>query len=87
MSTHLGKQAIVIGGSIGGLVAARVLADHFEEVTIIDRDTFPETPGHRRGVPQSRHTHGLLASGREILERLFPVCRRNCAPPGQCLAI
>ena len=70
--SHKGKHAIVIGGSMGGLLAARILTDHFEEVTIIDRDTFPEAAAHRRGVPQSRHTHGLLASGRQVLERLFP---------------
>src|SRR5450432_3278633 len=69
---HKGKSAIVIGGSMAGLLAARVLTDHFDEVTIIDRDQFPEAPDHRRGVPQSRHTHGLLASGRQVLERLFP---------------
>jgi len=67
-----GKQAIVIGGSMGGLLAARVLADHFEEVTIVDRDRFPNSPEHRRCVPQSRHTHGLLASGRQTLEHYFP---------------
>src|SRR5882724_1900377 len=69
---HKGKCAIVIGGSMGGLRAARVLTDHFDEVTIVDRDKFPEAPDHRRGVPQSRHTHGLLASGRQVLERFFP---------------
>jgi 2-polyprenyl-6-methoxyphenol hydroxylase-like FAD-dependent oxidoreductase len=66
------KHALVIGGSMGGLVAARVLSDHFEQVTLIDRDTFPECGRHRRGVPQSVHTHGLLASGRRVLEHLFP---------------
>jgi flavin-dependent dehydrogenase len=66
------KHAIVIGGSMGGLLAARVLSDRFEKVTLIDRDTFPEAGQHRRGVPQSVHTHGLLASGRRILDRLFP---------------
>jgi 2-polyprenyl-6-methoxyphenol hydroxylase-like FAD-dependent oxidoreductase len=66
------KHAIVIGGSMGGLLAARVLSDRYEQVTLIDRDTFPEAGQHRRGVPQSVHTHGLLASGRRILDRLFP---------------
>ncbi len=66
------KHAIVIGGSMGGLLAARVLSDRYEKVTLIDRDTFPEAGQHRRGVPQSVHTHGLLASGRRILEGYFP---------------
>ncbi len=66
------KHAIVIGGSMGGLVTARVLFDRFEQVTLIDRDSFPEIGQHRRCVPQSVHTHGLLSSGRQILERFFP---------------
>ncbi len=66
------SHAVVIGGSIGGLLAARVLADHFQTVTVIERDTFPAVGEQRRGVPQGRHTHGLLASGRQVMERYFP---------------
>ena len=66
------KHAIVIGGSMGGLVAARVLTDYFEKVTVVERDAFPPIGEQRRGVPQGRHTHGLLASGRQVLDRLFP---------------
>ncbi|MBI3207471.1 MAG: FAD-dependent monooxygenase [Candidatus Solibacter usitatus] len=66
------KHAIVIGGSMSGLLAARVLTGHFAKVTLIERDTFPPVGQHRRGVPQSRHTHGLLCSGRAVLEKLFP---------------
>src|SRR5579862_9756446 len=65
-------QAIVIGGSMAGLFAARVLADHFDRVTIFDRDSFPATPRFRPGVPQSRHAHGLLERGRLVMEHLFP---------------
>ncbi len=65
-------HAIVIGGSMGGLLAARVLADHYRQVTLIERDLFPARGEQRRGVPQGRHTHGLLSSGREVLENLFP---------------
>lgn len=69
-------HAVVIGGSMGGLLAARVLAEHFERVTIVDRDHFPVAVENRRGVPQGRHTHGMLASGRQVLEQLFPgICR------------
>jgi len=57
---------------MGGLLAAKVLADHFEHVTVIDRDVFPETPEHRKGVPQSQHAHGFLARGQGIVEGLFP---------------
>jgi 2-polyprenyl-6-methoxyphenol hydroxylase-like FAD-dependent oxidoreductase len=65
-------HAIVCGGSMGGLLAARVLSDHYRRVTVVDSDVFPECGEHRRGVPQGRHTHGLLASGRDVIERLFP---------------
>src|SRR5215472_12824120 len=66
------KRAIVIGGSVGGLLAARVLADHCQEVTIVDRDRFPAVGEQRHGVPQGRHTHGLLAGGRRALDELLP---------------
>ena len=65
-------HAIVIGGSMGGLLAARVLSECCQRVTLLERDEFPPIGVQRRGVPQGRHTHGLLASGREVLERLFP---------------
>src|SRR5579883_2945693 len=65
-------QAIVCGGSMGGLLAARVLSDYFRRVTIVDSDSFPACGDQRRGVPQGRHTHGLLASGRDVIERHFP---------------
>ena len=56
---------------MGGLLAARVLADHFKEVLVLERDQLPPVGEQRRGVPQGRHTHGLLASGRGVIERLF----------------
>ncbi len=64
-------RAIVIGGSMGGLLAARVLTGYYKQVTV-QRDEFPPIGVQRRGVPQGRHTHGLLASGRDVIERLFP---------------
>ena len=66
------KHAIVVGGSMAGLLAASVLSDHYQQVSVVERDTLPTHPQHRRGVPQSRHTHGLLASGRNVLEDFFP---------------
>ena len=65
-------RAVVIGGSIAGLAAARVLADRYGEVTVIDRDTLADTPDTRRGVPQGGHAHALLIRGRRTLEQLFP---------------
>lgn len=66
------KHAVVIGASMGGLLAARVLADAFERVTVVDRDALPSVGEQRTGVPQGRHAHGLLARGREVIEELFP---------------
>jgi len=66
------KHAIVLGGSTAGLLAARVLSDHFERVSLVERDALPALAEQRPGVPQGRHTHGLLASGRNVLEGLFP---------------
>jgi 2-polyprenyl-6-methoxyphenol hydroxylase-like FAD-dependent oxidoreductase len=65
-------RAIVMGGSIAGLTAARVLSDHFREVILVERDRFGAVGEHRRGVPQGRHTHGLLAGGLRVLEGFFP---------------
>jgi 2-polyprenyl-6-methoxyphenol hydroxylase-like FAD-dependent oxidoreductase len=65
-------HAVVVGGSLAGMLAARVLSDHFDRVTLLERDRFPETPATRTGLPQGRHAHGLLARGRRTLERLLP---------------
>jgi 2-polyprenyl-6-methoxyphenol hydroxylase-like FAD-dependent oxidoreductase len=69
---HVGDRAVVLGGSVAGLFAARVLADHFREVLVVDRDPLLEATGPRRAVPQGHHIHGLLARGQQILEELFP---------------
>jgi 2-polyprenyl-6-methoxyphenol hydroxylase-like FAD-dependent oxidoreductase len=65
-------RAVVAGGGIGGLLAARALADHFDEVVVLDRDDLPEGNEPRRGVPQSHHVNGLLSRGTGQLEELFP---------------
>ena len=77
-----GHHAIVIGGSIAGLVAARVLAAHFDRVTVYDRDALPEQFVNRRGVPQGRHGHGVLASGLRGLKSLFPELERDLIADG-----
>src|SRR6185503_17981658 len=66
------KHAVVLGGSLAGLLAARVLADHFEHVTLIERDLYTDNCETRRGIPQANHVHGLLVRGRQIIEELFP---------------
>jgi len=65
-------HAVVVGGSIAGLTAARVLARHAERVTIVERDRYPEQPEPRKGVPHGKHTHILLEGGLTALQRLLP---------------
>jgi 2-polyprenyl-6-methoxyphenol hydroxylase-like FAD-dependent oxidoreductase len=65
-------HAVVVGGSLAGLLAARVLSDHFDRVTLVERDRFPAGAAFRPGTPQSRHLHVLWTLGLELLEELFP---------------
>ncbi|GAB4191923.1 MAG: hypothetical protein OHK0022_05830 [Roseiflexaceae bacterium] len=65
-------HAIVIGGSIAGLLAARVLSEHFAQVTLVERDDPREQGEYRKGVPQARHPHALLLRGQREMEALFP---------------
>ena len=67
-----GDHALVVGASMAGLLAARVLADAYEGVTVVERDALPGGPTPRRGVPQGRHVHALLESGRATMEDLLP---------------
>ncbi len=66
------RHAVVLGASIAGLLAARVLADRYERVSIIERDRLPNAPCLRKFVPQGAHVHGVLSRGLGIMEGLFP---------------
>jgi predicted NAD/FAD-dependent oxidoreductase len=68
----IGKHAIALGASMAGLLAARVLGDFYTTVTVVERGTLGDTAAVRKGVPQGRHTHGLLMRGAQALEELFP---------------
>ena len=68
----IGDDAVVLGASMAGLLAARTLSDFFETVTVVERDVLPDDAANRRGVPQGRHLHALLARGSQVLEELFP---------------
>jgi 2-polyprenyl-6-methoxyphenol hydroxylase-like FAD-dependent oxidoreductase len=68
----LGQRAVVVGAGLGGLSAARVLADYFNEVIILDRDELPDDAAPRPGVPQGKHPHVLLGGGLKVLENLLP---------------
>ena len=72
MAEFIGRQAVVTGAGMGGLTAARVLADHFERVLVLERDALPADALDRHGVPQGRHVHALLAGGQRALSELFP---------------
>ncbi|GGM43702.1 hypothetical protein GCM10012275_13370 [Longimycelium tulufanense] len=65
-------HALVLGGGLAGMLAASVLAEHVDTVTIVERDRLPEQPEPRRGLPQAHHVHGLMAGGVNALEALLP---------------
>src|SRR5262245_44637276 len=67
---------------MAGLSVARVLADHFSHVTVIERDTPPQETVFRKGVPQARHAHALLKGGELALEQLFPGLRQELVDQG-----
>jgi pimeloyl-ACP methyl ester carboxylesterase/2-polyprenyl-6-methoxyphenol hydroxylase-like FAD-dependent oxidoreductase len=69
---RIGEHAVVIGGSMAGLLAARSLTEAYERVTIVDRDALPAGLQGRRAVPQDRHPHALLPHGRACLDALLP---------------
>jgi 2-polyprenyl-6-methoxyphenol hydroxylase-like FAD-dependent oxidoreductase len=66
------SHAIVLGGSAAGFFAARVLADHADRVTLVERDDLPDAALHRKGTPQSRHANNLLPRALVWLEAWFP---------------
>jgi 2-polyprenyl-6-methoxyphenol hydroxylase-like FAD-dependent oxidoreductase len=67
-----GNDAVVIGASLGGLCAARVLSDFYDRVTVYERDELPDGPANRSAVPQGRHVHLLMARGAAEFDTLFP---------------
>src|ERR1700730_15476407 len=69
-SAAIGRLAVVIGAGMGGLAAARALADHFEQVLVLERDSLPAQPVYRKGTPQAAHVHALMAGGRDALVEL-----------------
>ncbi|WBB96984.1 hypothetical protein O7543_19760 [Solwaraspora sp. WMMA2080] len=82
MSDSDGTSAIVIGAGIAGLATARVLSDHVDRVTVLERDRLPDDAVPRRGVPQGRHGHLLLAAGRRLLDGWFPGLTGELAAAG-----
>jgi 2-polyprenyl-6-methoxyphenol hydroxylase-like FAD-dependent oxidoreductase len=70
--SKLGQRAVVCGAGMGGLLAARVLSEFYDTVTIVERDKLPDAAEQRRGIPQGRHFHVLWSRGAAELARLFP---------------
>ncbi len=82
MAAQVDGRAVVLGGSIAGLLTARVLADHFRQVTVVDRDRFPAVGRRRSGVPQDRHVHLLHSPGQRAIDQLFPGSMAELAAHG-----
>jgi 2-polyprenyl-6-methoxyphenol hydroxylase-like FAD-dependent oxidoreductase len=79
----IGEHAVVLGAGMAGLVAAGVLSEFYDTVTVVERDTLPDRPAHRRGIPQGRHVHVLLSRGIRILGELFPGLHDELAAAGR----
>ncbi|MFF5605305.1 FAD-dependent monooxygenase [Streptomyces cellulosae] len=68
----MSRRAVVIGAGLSGMLAAAVLsAAGADEVVVVDRDELPDGPAHRRGLPQGRHAHLLMAGGLRAMEELL----------------
>lgn len=76
------NHAIIVGAGIAGLLSAKVAAQYFTRVTLVDRDVFPENIEPRRGVPQAVHLHVLLLRGLRILQEFFPTIERDLLQQG-----
>src|SRR5215813_10262485 len=81
-SSHADKPAIVIGAGVSGLSAAQALANHFEEVIVLERDELPSGTAARPGTPQGKQAHGLLGGAIKALEELFPGFARDLVRAG-----
>jgi 2-polyprenyl-6-methoxyphenol hydroxylase-like FAD-dependent oxidoreductase len=66
------SHAVVLGAGIAGLLAARVLSEFYESVTVVERDALPDHPDQRTGVPQGRHLHTFLSRGTQVIGAMFP---------------
>src|SRR6201999_1389139 len=69
---RIGEHASVISASMSGLLAARALSEFYTIVIVLERDAVPASDIPRRGLPQGRNAHGLLARGRDVIEEFFP---------------
>lgn len=77
-----GEHAVVLGAGMAGLLAARILSEFYDSVTVVERDPLPDHPRERRGVPQGRHLHTFLSRGAQVLAELFPGVLEQMAAAG-----
>ncbi|WP_338868076.1 FAD-dependent monooxygenase [Spirosoma sp. SC4-14] len=85
-NTSKRNHALVLGASLGGLMTARALSSHFQKVTLIERDPVNRQPESRHGQPQTRHLHGLLPGGFQIMLTYFPDLRQALIDAGANVA-
>jgi 2-polyprenyl-6-methoxyphenol hydroxylase-like FAD-dependent oxidoreductase len=92
-SSSPAAHAIVLGGSIAGLLAARALVSskRFDRITVLERDAIPTkddptrtdpTKNERAGVPHARHLHVLLRRGLLTFDDLIPGFERDLEARG-----
>jgi len=75
-------HAVVLGAGMAGLLAARVLSDFYDQVTVVERDRLPDKPAQRKGIPQGRHLHSFLSRGCQLLDQLLPGIRDELVDAG-----
>lgn len=86
MGNYLGQHAVVIGGSMAGLMTARVLADYFASVTVLERDHLEDQPALHKSIPQGNHLHGVLVGGLQVMASLYPGFREKLLALGSVRA-
>lgn len=79
-------HAVVLGAGMAGLLAARVLSEFYDSVSVVERDRLPGYPTERKGVPQGRHVHNFLSRGLNVLTELFPGLLDELAAAGAVVA-
>jgi 2-polyprenyl-6-methoxyphenol hydroxylase-like FAD-dependent oxidoreductase len=85
-STMHREHAVVLGAGMAGLLAARVLSEFYDSVSVVERDRLPGYPIDRKGVPQGRHVHNFLSRGLNVLTELFPGLLDELAAAGAVVA-
>ncbi|MFI1700286.1 NAD(P)/FAD-dependent oxidoreductase [Streptomyces bobili] len=67
-------RAVIIGGSLAGMLAAAAVSDYVDTVDVVEAHELPSGAHRRAGVPQAAHFHTLLSGGAEAIDQLLPDC-------------